>query len=85
LFNQFEPDLFDDIIGALKSPVDPWMTLADFRSYIDAQQAASDAYRDQNRWMDMSIINTARSGIFSTDRTIGQYNEDIWKLMPVGE
>jgi len=85
LFNQFEPDLFDDIIGALKSPADPWMTLADFRSYIDAQQAASDAYRDQNRWMDMSIINTARSGIFSTDRTISQYNEDIWKLMPVGE
>ncbi len=85
LFNQFEPDLFDDIIGALKSPADPWMTLADFRSYIDAQQAVSDAYRDQNRWMDMSIINTARSGIFSTDRTIGQYNEDIWKLMPVGE
>lgn len=83
-FNQFEPGLFDDLIAALKSPSDPWMTLADFRSYIDAQQAASDAFRDQDRWMDMSIVNTARSGIFSTDRTISQYNEDIWKLTPVG-
>ncbi len=84
-FNQFEPGLFDDLIAAIKSPSDPWMTLADFRSYIDAQQAASDAFRDQDRWIDMSIVNTARSGIFSTDRTISQYNEDIWKLMPVGE
>jgi len=82
-FNQFEPGHFDALIDSLKSPSDPWMTLADFRSYVDTQQRAADAFRDQERWTRLSILNTARSGVFSSDRTIGQYNEDIWQLEPV--
>jgi starch phosphorylase len=58
------------------------MTIADFRSYIDAQQRVEDAYRDQDHWTKMSIINCANSGQFSTDRTINEYNRDIWKLAP---
>lgn len=82
-FNQFEPGIYDGILGALRNPHDEWMTLADFRSYIDAQQAVADAYRDQEHWVTMSILNSARSGIFSTDRTMQEYNREIWHLDPI--
>jgi starch phosphorylase len=81
-FNQFEPGLFDDLINSIKSAYDPWMTIADFRSYVDAQKRVVDAYRDQDHWTKMSILNCANSGRFSTDRTISEYNRDIWKLTP---
>ena len=81
-FNQFEPGIFDDLINSIKSPHDPWMTIADFRSFIDAQKRVEDAYRDNDHWTKMSILNCANSGKFSTDRTIGEYNRDIWKLEP---
>ncbi len=81
-FNQFEPGIFDDLINSIKSPHDPWMTIADFRSFIDAQKRVEDAYRDKDHWTKMSILNCANSGKFSTDRTIGEYNRDIWKLEP---
>ena len=70
------------MIASIKSPHDPWMTIADFRSYVDAQERVEDAYRDQEHWTRMSIINCANSGKFSTDRTINEYNQDIWKLTP---
>ncbi|MBT1070595.1 glycogen/starch/alpha-glucan phosphorylase [Pelotalea chapellei] len=79
-FSMFEPGLFDPIINAITSPHDPWMVAADFRSFIDAQQRVADTYRDRERWTRMSIINTAHSGKFSTDRTIEDYNNDIWRL-----
>ncbi|MBT8120958.1 MAG: glycogen/starch/alpha-glucan phosphorylase [Gammaproteobacteria bacterium] len=79
-FNLFEPHIFDDIVNALKSPNDPWLTLADFRSYVDSQQHAATLFRDRDAWTRMSIMNTANSGFFSTDRTIAHYNTDIWKL-----
>ena len=82
-FNAYEPGIFDDLIAAIKNPHDPWMTLADFRSYVNAQQLAGEAYCDQDRWVRMSIWNSACSGFFSTDRTISDYNQDIWKLKPV--
>ncbi|QSA95602.1 glycogen/starch/alpha-glucan phosphorylase [Methylococcus sp. EFPC2] len=82
-FNQFEPGIFDAIVQSVKSPWDPWLTAADFQSYVQAQRRAAEAYRDQDGWTRMSILNTAASGKFSTDRTIGEYNRDIWKLEPV--
>jgi starch phosphorylase len=82
-FNQFEPGIFDDLIASVKSKYDPWMTIADFRSYIDAQKRVEAAYQDKDHWTRMSILNCASSGKFSTDRTIKDYNEDIWKLSPV--
>ena len=82
-FNQFEPGIFDSLIGSMKSPHDPWMTIADFRSFVEAQKHVEAAYRDQDHWTRMSILNTAASGKFSTDRTITEYNEDIWKLTPI--
>ncbi|MFA6052345.1 MAG: glycogen/starch/alpha-glucan phosphorylase [Methylobacter sp.] len=82
-FNQFEPGIFDDILASIKSPHDPWMTVADFRSFVDAQKRVEAAYQDQDHWTRMSILNCAGSGKFSTDRTIADYNNDIWKLTPV--
>lgn len=82
-FNQFEAGIFAPILQSLRSPQDPWMTIADFRSYIDTQRQVAEAYRDQERWTRMSILNTAASGKFSTDRTIKEYNADIWKLEQV--
>lgn len=79
-FNQFEPGIFHPILQSLRNPHDPWMTIADFRSYIDAQRRVAEAYRDQEGWTRMGILNTAASGRFSTDRTIKEYNSDIWKL-----
>lgn len=82
-FNQLEPQIFDSIIDAIRSPNDPWLVAADFSSYVAAQQQVSDAYRDQHNWTRMSILNTATSGKFSTDRTMRDYNRDIWKLKAV--
>ncbi len=82
-FNQFEPGLFNPIIEAIRSPQDPWMTAADFHGYAEAQRQAATAYQDLERWTDMSILNSACSGRFSTDRTMEEYNRDIWKLVPV--
>jgi starch phosphorylase len=82
-FNHFEPGLFDPVIHAIRSPHDPWLVAADFRAFIDAQEQVATAYRDRDRWVRMSIVNTAASGKFSTDRTMTEYNADIWKLTPV--
>jgi starch phosphorylase len=82
-FNSFEPEIFDPIIASLKSPYDPWMTIADFRSFVDAQRRVEEAYRDKELWTRMSILNCAASGKFSTDRTIADYNNEIWKLAPI--
>lgn len=82
-FNQFEQGIFDTIICNIRNPGDPWMVAADFRSYVDAQRCAAHADRDKERWTRMSILNCAASGRFSTDRTMLEYNADIWKLSPV--
>ena len=85
-FNLFEAGLFDPIINAICTPHDPWMVAADFRSFVDAQKRVAAAYQDRELWTRMSIINTACSGKFSSDRTISDYNEEIWHLkpMPIG-
>ena len=82
-FNQFEPGLFDPVIHAIRSPHDPWLVAADFRAFVDAQERVAAAYRDRDAWTRMSIINSASSGKFSTDRTMADYNAEIWKLKPI--
>jgi starch phosphorylase len=82
-FNRFEPGAFDAVVRSILEPSDPWMIAADFRSFIDTQQQANDAYKNRDRWTAMSILNTAASGRFSTDRTMREYNEDIWRLSPI--
>jgi starch phosphorylase len=62
---------------------DPYLLLADFQSYIDCQAKVSLAYGDTERWTRMSILNTARSGKFSSDRTIREYCAEIWGVKSV--
>ena len=82
-FNLFEPGIFDPIVQAITNPHDPWLTAADFRGYVDAQRQVARAYRDTETWTRRSILNTAASGKFSSDRTILDYNRDIWHLPQV--
>ena len=82
-FNLFEPGIFNPIIDSIYSPSDPWLTAADFRSYIDCQSKVSEIYQDRDEWTRMSIINTATSGKFSSDRTILEYNREIWGLKQI--
>jgi len=77
-FNLLEPGIFDDILAAMTSPGDPWMTLADFPAYVDAQRRVDAAWLDRDGWLRHSILNTAASGRFSSDRTIREYGRDIW-------
>jgi len=81
-FSPDEPDLFKPIFDALVFH-DEYMLLADYQSYIDSQDKADQAFRDKNKWTKMSIINAARSGKFSSDRTIKEYCNEIWQVKPV--
>ena len=82
-FTPGEHHAFHQLQHSLLDGGDPYKVLADFRSYSDAQLAVDAAYRDQKRWAKMAILNTARVGKFSSDRTIAEYAEDIWKLPAV--
>jgi starch phosphorylase len=62
---------------------DPFLCLADFKSYCEAQDKVSEAFKDKPRWGKMAVLNTARVGKFSSDRTILEYAKDIWHLDPV--
>ncbi|MCG8306583.1 MAG: glycogen/starch/alpha-glucan phosphorylase [Cytophagales bacterium] len=81
-FSPDNPDLFKPIFDALVFH-DEYMLLADYQSYIDCQDRVDEVYRDESKWTEMSILNVARSGKFSSDRTIKEYCEDIWKVKPV--
>ena len=74
---------FDMVRGSLLDGGDPYLCLADYRAYVEAQGRADEAYRDPSRWAKMAVLNTARVGKFSSDRTIREYAEQIWGLSPV--
>ena len=59
------------------------MLFADYQAYVDCQQRVSEAYRDQTNWTRMSILNSARVGSFSSDRSIREYCRDIWNVSPM--
>jgi len=78
-FSNGDRELFAPLVNDLIN-FDRYLVLADFEAYAAAQHEAGKAYADVARWGTMSLLNTARSGKFSSDRTIRQYCEDIWKL-----
>ena len=75
-------ELFRPLVNTLLHG-DPYMLLADFQSFVDCQTQVSQAYLDKEHWTRMSILNVARSGKFSSDRTIKDYCRDIWAVKPV--
>ncbi len=81
-FSRGDTELFRPLIDGLLYQ-DPYLVLADFQSYLECQAEVSKTYDDSERWTRMSILNTARSGTFSSDRTISEYCADIWGVKPV--
>ncbi len=81
-FSRGDRTLFEPLLNSLLT-VDEYMLLADYQSYIDCQDRVSLAYQDQEAWTRMSILNVARSGKFSSDRSIRDYCAEIWKTWPV--
>jgi glycogen phosphorylase len=81
-FSRGDTELFRPLVDGLLYH-DPYLLLADFQSYLDCQSLVSETYGDTERWTRMSILNTARSGRFSSDRTIREYCADIWGVKPV--
>ncbi len=85
-FSGGDTQLFRPIVDSLLHH-DEYMLCADFAGYLACQQAAQEAFADRERWTTMSILNAARSGFFSSDRTIAEYNRDIWRasVLDLGE
>jgi starch phosphorylase len=78
-FSNGDRNMFKPITDSLLSQ-DPYYILKDFRSYIECQQNVSATFSDAARWTNMSILNVARSGVFSSDRAIREYCDKIWKV-----
>ena len=81
-FSRGDQALFRPLLDSLLR-TDAYMLLADYQSYIDCQDKIREAYLDQDRWVRMSILNTARMGWFSSDRAVLEYSRDIWDTKPV--
>ncbi|MFH0985073.1 MAG: glycogen/starch/alpha-glucan family phosphorylase, partial [Candidatus Omnitrophota bacterium] len=78
-FSPMEPGIFDPLVHNL-SVIDPFMVCADFEAYGAVQDRISEDYQDQDAWTEKAILNVARSGKFSSDRTIAEYAKDIWNI-----
>ncbi|OHE30198.1 MAG: glycogen phosphorylase [Tenericutes bacterium GWC2_39_45] len=76
------PQHFDYILNALLNS-DYFLVMKDFDAYVKAHEVANSAYKNRTRWLAMSISNIANSGFFTSDRTVEQYNNDIWKLTKI--
>ena len=77
-------DLYNSLLNTqCTDRPDTYFILKDFRSYADAQKKVEEAYKDKDRWSKMAMMNTASSGKFTSDRTIEEYVDDIWKLKKV--
>ncbi|HBT96900.1 MAG TPA: glycogen phosphorylase [Desulfobulbaceae bacterium] len=79
-FSHGDKKLFQPLVETLMSPHDQYLLLLDFESYIACQRHVRELYLDQENWTKKSILNVARIGKFSTDRTIRQYSEEIWGI-----
>ncbi len=81
-FSKGDGDIFAPLVGNLLDQ-DPFLLLADYKSYIDCQDHVSALYRERERWIRMSILNVARMGKFSSDRSIREYCDRIWLIKPL--
>ena len=82
-FSEGDTEVFRPIVDSLLNH-DEYLLLADFQSYIDCCEQAAQAYTNSDLWTKMSILNSARCGFFSSDRSMRQYCEEIWGAKPVG-
>ena len=82
-FSPQEGNLLEDLPKSLLEWGDPFCVLADYRAYLNAQEKADQAFQNPRYWAQMAIRNVAGSGKFSSDRTISEYADDIWKLKAI--
>jgi glycogen phosphorylase len=82
-FSPGEPDLFRPIVDSLLTWGDHFFLLADYASYLAGQERVERTYRDESEWTKRSILNVAHMGKFSSDRTIRQYADEVWRVAPV--
>lgn len=82
-FSTSQPDLFKPIVNSLLDQGDRYMALADFESYVKCQQRVSETYKRRYKWINMSILNTANMGRFSSDNTVKMYADEIWNVKPI--
>jgi len=82
-FSPEEANLFHDLVESITSGGDYFMVLADYRAYVDKQAEVSELYKNKDEWYRKAILNSARMGKFSSDRTITEYAEEIWGIKPV--
>ena len=81
-FSRGDRDLFQPLVQSLFSG-DPYFLMADYQSYIACQEHVSEVYRRQDEWVKKCILNVARMGKFSSDRTIREYCHEIWQVKPI--
>ena len=81
-FSRGDKDLFRPLVAKLTSARDEYVHLADLQPYLDAQEQVDIEYRDRSSWLRKSLLNIARMGKFSSDRTIREYARDIWHIKP---
>lgn len=81
--NQLFRDLYQTLLFGDYGYADNYMVLRDFADYMETQHKLSELYKDRSKWLEKAIMNTAMSGFFSSDRTIKEYNDKIWKLTPM--
>lgn len=81
--SQIFRDLYNTLMYGDYGYADNYMVIRDFEAYMDTQQKLSALYTNRESWLEKAIMNTAMSGFFSSDRTIKEYNEKIWKLKPI--
>ena len=82
-FTPHEPNLFEPIVRGLLDQGDYYMLLADYRPYVAAQEKVSQVFLDKDDWARRSILNTARMGKFSSDRSVLEYARNIWGVEPL--
>ena len=82
LFCPDEPGIFQPVRDAIMNPHDEYLHLADLQGYIDAQEQAEVCFKQRSLWQEKTILNVARLGKFSSDRTITEYAQEIWKVKP---
>jgi starch phosphorylase len=81
-FSHGDTEVFRPLVDNLRQH-DPFLVLADYADYVACQDKVAEAWKDQEKWTRMSILNTARAGKFSSDRAIREYCDEIWNVGPV--